>query len=409
MTESIDTSAVGQPWLAGLPTADDPDAYEPGECPWAKFGRLEHESWAYRYGDTLIIRDHQVAKAVMGDRRFLQGMSRRIARKAPDLDPRFVERRRTALLATEGPDHLRMRRIALRSAFTPRSANRQRPMMRSIMQDIADRIPDDGVCDAAELVHDYPSRVIAHVLGIDSGAVTSFAEVVDTIFAAQRGVAQAVPQAWEALQQLDAHLLGLIEQKRSDPGEDLITDLIQAEAEDDTLTSAEIHIIATAVVLAGTETTRNTLTRGLQLLAEHPQIWAQLITDDALLAAVEEILRFAPLAPIRRVTSADLPVGDRVIPEGEVLIVEFGAANRDPQIVDDPHSFRIDRPGPSPYLSLGHGHKFCMGANLAKAELVEALRVLRNRFTTLEVVDIPTWTSAGIPRSSSMTLQFGRE
>nr|XP_061809730.1 mycinamicin IV hydroxylase/epoxidase-like [Nerophis lumbriciformis] len=345
----------------------------------------------------------------MGDRRFLQGMSRRIARKAPDLDPRFVERRRTALLATEGPDHVRMRRIALRSAFTARSANRYRPVMQSIMHDIADHVPAGGVCDGAELVYEYPSRVIAHVLGIDADAVTSFSEVVDTIFAAQRGVADAVSHAWDALQQLDNHLLNLIEQKRLAPGDDLITDLLRAEAEDETLTASEIHIIATAVVLAGTETTRNTLTRGLQLLAEHPQIWAELIDDDSLLAAVEEILRFAPLAPIRRVTSEDLQVADRLLPKDEVLIVEFGAANRDPDVVSDPDSFRIDRPGPPPYLSLGHGHKYCLGANLAKAELVEALRVLRARHATLEIVEPPTWTYKGIPRSTSMMLRFGSE
>lgn len=394
------------PWLDGLPQAEHPDQHELGDCPWAKFAELDHDSWAYRLDDTLVVRSHATAKAVMGDRRFLQGMSRRIAAKAPDLDPRFVERRRTALLAREGPDHLRLRRIASKAAFTPKAANRHRPLMREIMGELADQIPDDGVFDAVALIHAYPGRVIAHVLGLAPNDVMDFSDVVDTIFSAQRGLPEAIPKAWPALQRLDAHILEMIDRKRVDPGEDLITDLIRAETEDGALSTDDVHVIATAVVLAGTETTRNTLTRGLQLLAEHPEVWTALVDDQALLAAVEEILRFAPLAPIRRVTSEDLPVGDRVIPEGEVVIIEFGAANRDPSVVDEPHKFRIDRGGSSPYLTLGHGHKFCLGANLAKAEMVEALRVLRERFPRLDVVQEPTWISVGVPRGESMMLRF---
>ena len=279
--------------------------------------------------------------------------------------------------------------------------------MRSIMHAMADRIPDDGVFDAVVLLHDYPAYVVANVLGIDPADVTEFSEVVDTVFAAQRGVPDAVENAWPALQRLDEHILGLIDRKRVEPGEDLITDLIRAETEDGVLSSDEVHVIATAVVLAGTETTRNTLTRGMHLLAEHPHVWAALADADLVPKAVDEILRFAPLAPVRRVTSEDLPVGDRIVPEGEVIIVEFGATNRDPNVVEAPNEFRIDRPGSSPHLSLGHGHKFCLGANLAKAELVEALSVLRGRFATLEVVAAPTWITVGIPRGESMLLKVG--
>ena len=151
---------------------------------------------------------------------------------------------------------------------------------------------------------------------------------------------------------LDRRILELIDRKRHEPGEDLITDLIRAETEEGRLDKDEVLCIAVAVVMA-----RNQLTRGLQLLAEHPHIWEQLVDDGPLGAAVEEILRFAPLAPIRRVLSEDLPVHDVEVAEGSVIMFDLGAANRDPKVVDDPDTFRIDREGRSQHFSLGHGHK----------------------------------------------------
>ncbi|NNC79267.1 MAG: cytochrome P450 [Acidimicrobiales bacterium] len=400
------TDADSTPWLDGLPEGADPEQYEAGECPWEKFARATHDTWGHRLNDVLVVSEHATMKGILSDRRFQQGMHARIRRQAPDLDPRFVERRRDALLGREGPDHIRMRRIASKSAFTPKAANRHRPLMQQVMNDLADRIPDDGIYDAVQLVHDYPSTVIAQVLGSRPDEVTAFSSTVGTIFDAQRGIPEAVPKAWDAIVQLDAHILDLVERKREQPGEDLITDLLRAESEDGVLSTQEVHDIAVAVVMAGTETTRNALTRGLQLLAERPDIWQQLVDDDHLSAAVEEILRFAPLAPLRRVPSEDLPVHDLLVPEGEVIVLDLGAANRDPEAFDDPDTFRIDRAGSSKHFTLGHGHKYCLGANLAKAEMVEALRVLVGRFPRLEVAEPPVWSSKGQPRGQRVVLRF---
>ena len=183
-------------------------------------------------------------------------------------------------------------------------------------------------------------------------------------------------------------------------------DLIRSETEDGILSTEEVHDIAVAVVMAGTETTRNMLIRGLQLLAERPEAWAQLVDDKALSAAVDEILRFAPLAPLRRVLSTELPVGELEGPEGAVITLDLGAANRDAAAIDDPHTFRLDRQGPSQHFTLSRGHKFCLGANLAKAEMVEALRVLRDRFPRLALVEPAVWSSGGIPRGQRIMLRF---
>lgn len=400
------TDVDATPWLDGLPEGTDPEQYEPGECPWQKFARASHDVWGYQRDGVLIVTDHATMKSVFSDRRFKQGLHARIQQQAPNLDPRFLARRRDALLGREGPDHIRMRRIASKAAFTPKAANRHRPLMRQVMNHLADRVPDDGLYDAVQLIHEYPSRVIAQVLGSRPDEVTSFASLVETILDAQRGVPEATEKAWDAVVELDAHIFDLLERKRKDPGEDLITDLIRAETEEGTLSTQEMHDIAVAVVMAGTETTRNQLTRGLHLLAEHPAIWEQLVDDAHLSAAVEEILRFAPLAPVRRVPSETLPVNDREVPEGALIMLDLGAANRDPDVISDPDTFRIDRGGPSHHFSLGHGHKYCLGANLAKAEMVEALRVLRRRFPRIEVAEPPQWITTGLPRGERIMLRF---
>lgn len=403
------TDNTNQPWLEGLEQGPHPDDHTGKTCPWSRAESIKHDSWGYRHGDTLVIKSNKEAKAIMGDRRFQQGMRARMTKEASELDPRFLERRSDALLAREGPDHLRMRRIASKAAFTPRAASRHRPLMQQIMNELADGIPADGVIDGVQLVKQYPSRVIGHVLGSRPEEIASLSSTVDSIFSAQRAIPEAIPHAWPAQQALDAHILELVDRKRESPGDDLISDLIRAETEDGVLSTSEVHDIAIAVVMAGTETTRNVLARGLQLLAERPEAWATLSDDDLIPAAVEEILRFAPLTPMRRLASEALPVADREFPEGEVLIIDLYGTNRDPAVVDDPHTFRLDRTGPSQHLTLGHGHKFCLGANLAKAELQEAFRVLRSRFSTLELTDEePEWIiGAGVPRGGRIMVRFG--
>lgn len=395
-----------RPWLADLPAGVDPETEQIGECPWAR-NAVAPPGWAHQHDGVFVVTDHADVKAVLSERRFKQGLHTRIQKQVAELDPRFVERRGDALLGREGPDHIRMRRIASKSAFTPKLANRHRPLMREVMSDLAEGIPPDGVCDVVELVRDYPTTVIAQVLGAEPDEVASFSTLVATIFDAQRGVPGAVRIAWETFEAFDARILALIDRKREHPDDDLVSDLVRAETEEGRLTTQDVHDIAVAVVMAGSETTRNALTRGIQLLAENPAAWAQLVDEDRLNAAVEEILRFAPLSPLRRVASEDLDVHGLAVPAGSVLILDIGVAHRDPGAFDDPHAFRPDRPRGSQHFALGHGHKYCLGANLARAELAEAFRVLRARYPRLELVGPPQWSFSGLPRATRMMARFG--
>jgi len=384
-----------------LPKPINPDLHPEGECPWARFERAEHETWAYQYEDSVIIRDLAVAKSILSDRRFEQGGQARRSRAG--VDPRFLERRQKSLLSREGPDHQRMRRIASKAAFTPRATDRYRPFMRTVMGELADRVPADGVCDAIPtLVRDYPSQVIALVLGSDAADADFLSPLVEAIFNAQAGhPPEAVAAALDAHETLDNYLLNLIDMKRADPGADLITDLVRAETEEGTLSTQEVLDIAVAVIMAGTDTTRNQLTHGLHLFAERPEAWERPSTDDSLETAVEEVLRFAPISHVlRRVATTEVVIDDLVIPEGTMIVLHAGAANRDPDAYEDPNEFDMARSTAPNNLALGHGRKFCLGANLAKAELVEALRVLRQRFVDIELAGPVPWRYVGFPRGA---------
>ncbi|MEZ5235645.1 MAG: cytochrome P450 [Acidimicrobiia bacterium] len=394
---------------AGLPAFADPAPLPAGECPWQRYARAGHDSWAGIAGPTVVVRDQAVARAILADTRFQQGIRVRME-QTPGLDPRFVARRMQGFLLRDGPDHLRMRRIASK-AFTPRAADRHRPFMREVMDRLADAVPPDGVCDAvATLTHAYPILVICRVLGAPAGDVELFSRLAETILNAQSGAPDVLEAAMAAHDELDRYVLSLMDRRRTDPGEDLLTDLLRAEAEEGRLSAEEVLNAAVSVIMAGTDTTRNQLAIGLHLFAERPDAWDALADDGRLDVAVDELLRFAPIGHVLlRVPNGDVVVHGVTIPAGTMVVLDIGAANRDPSMIDDGDRFDVERPSPPGHLGFGHGHKYCLGANLAKAELAEALRVLRRRFPTIAPAGETVWRRVGFVQGPiELPLRFGR-
>jgi len=394
---------------AGLPVVGDPGPLAAGECPWHRYARAGHDAWAGTSGPALVVRDQAVARSILADTRFHQGIRVRME-NTPGLDPRFVARRLEGFLLRDGPDHLRLRRIASK-AFTPRAADRHRPFMREVMHRLADGVPADGVCDAvATLTQTYPILVICQVLGAPSGDVALFSRLAETILDAQSGAPDAIALGLAAHDELDTYVLDLIERRRADPGPDLLTDLIRAEADEGRLSTREVLNAAVSVIMAGTDTTRNQLAIGLRLFAERPDVWAALDRDGGPEAAVEELLRYSPIGHVLlRVPDSDVTVHDVTIPKGTMVVLDVGVANRDPAVVADGDTFDADRPAPAPHLGFGHGHKYCLGANLARAELVEAVRVLRDRFPTVELAGETQWRRVGFVQGPTMLpLRLGR-
>jgi cytochrome P450 len=176
--------------------------------------------------------------------------------------------------------------------------------------------------------------------------------------------------------------LDLIAERRSRPGDDLVSRLTEAEVAGERLTDTEIVEVITGFVFAGAETTRRQTTAMVACFAEHPDDWERVAADPALIPrAVEEVLRLRPIVPgMTRAAVEPFELrGVRVAPGGRI-VASFLTANLDDAVYDDPDRFRIDRPNADTHVTFGWGPHFCVGAPLARVELQEALRALTARF-----------------------------
>src|SRR3954467_5923079 len=301
--------------------------------------------------------------------------------------PLYEEMKRK-LLHINGADHSRLRQL-VNPAFTPRAADRWRPAMRGFLEQLFDTIAADGTCDFVDaFAKPYPSLTIANVMGApldDAPRLHHWSNWIQRQFDApslmteRDKIEQAVAEFYE-------YCAELIERRRNDPGEDLVSTLIQAEEEGDRLSDVECMNLVLNVLIGGVDTTQSQLAHAVRLLAQHPAQWALLAeTPDLAGQAVEEAVRFEPITPFTaRIMLEDVEFRDVLFPEGTIVMVSAVNGNRDG--VDDGERFDItaERGSVKP-LTFGAGIHYCLGANLARAELQEALAFLPSRMPGLEL------------------------
>jgi len=301
---------------------------------------------------------------------------------------------RRNILHINGADHARLRGL-VNPSFTPRAAERWRPAMRGFMGELLDALPADGRCDFVSAVaKPYPSLVIASVLGApleDAPLLHEWSNWVQRQFDAPTLMAER-PRIERHVVELYDYLDTLLAARRADPGDDLISQLIAAEAEGDRLSDVELVNLVLDVLIGGIDTTQSQLAHAVRLLAEHPEQWALLREDPAAHApaAVEEALRYEPITPFTaRILVEDVEYRDVSFPRDTVLLICAHSANRE---VPDGDAFDvgIDRDAGKP-LTFGAGIHYCLGANLARAELQEGLRLLAERVETLALDGEPVY------------------
>jgi cytochrome P450 len=193
---------------------------------------------------------------------------------------------------------------------------------------------------------------------------------------------------------LDRYVAAMIDQRRHQPADDLLSRLIAVEEQGDRMTTAELTMMTEAVLMAGTDTTRNQLACAVALFAQHPDQWKALADNPGLAAqAVEETMRH--LGTVRstlRVAAEDIDYRDVTFPAGTLIMIGLAAANHDPNQWPDPHTFDITRPGTgTPQMTFGAGIHYCLGASLARAELQEALPILAQRMPQLSLDGTIQW------------------
>lgn len=373
------------------------DATLPDDERHAQMVDLAKDHWMARNPVGYSILQYADVVAVLRDKRWHSAAS-----KVPEMmgitDPEFLQERRVSILGAEGDMHTRLRRLVAKS-FSPRSADRLRPFMREVINDLVDPVARIGRADVAvDICEPYPIPIICELLGApreDWQLFSRWAEDVLRIF--NGNVLEELDLIKAARMELDEYSRDLIAARRNDPRDDLITDLIAAEEEGDRLSTDELVMMVDAVIVGGTDTTRNQLGCVVGLMTEHPDQW-KLLADQPDLAprAVEEAMRyFGAIRGTARFASEDIVFRDVLFPAGTLVMPSMSLANTDATVFDDPGTFDITRePSGQPHLTFGAGIHYCLGASLARAELQEALPILATRMPDLAVDGAIEWKPA---------------
>jgi cytochrome P450 len=312
-----------------------------------------------------------------------------------ELSRSAMKRFRRTMLFRNPPDHARLRRLVT-DVFTHRHVDGLRDSVVRWTDTLLDAASSQGEIDAiASLALPLPVHVISDLVGVPLADREQAAPLVRALVAPLEPTAdaEAVRRAADAENQLAEYFSHLLASKRSDPQDDLLSRISQAQG-DDTLDDEEA--VGTAILLfaAGFETTSNLIGNGLTALLTHPAQLHRLRTDPDLAPnAVEELLRYdTPVQTDGRTALAPTSIAGVDIAEGEIVLTLLGAANRDPARFADPETLDVTRPSPSP-LSFGAGIHFCLGAALARAEGVEVFPRLLTRFPRIELAGQPQWRS----------------
>jgi cytochrome P450 len=249
------------------------------------------QHWLGRTSIGLALLRYEDSVTVLRDKRFHSAMS--LIPQSQGLTDSFLEQRRPSLLAIEGTEHSRLRRLVT-SAFTPAAANRLRPFMRSTIGELVDAVSARGECDfVAEISDPYPIPIICQLLGAPREDWQLFSRWATEIFRVfNQNLAEDLPAIQHALEELGPYVRSLVDQRREEPGEDLVSTLVAAGEDGDRLSAEDLIMLVEAVLMAGTDTVRNQLACSIALLLAHPEQW-RILVDDPHLAprAVEETMR----------------------------------------------------------------------------------------------------------------------
>jgi len=342
---------------------------------------------------------HADVSFVLRDKRFGKDFVGRMTRRfgAQVLEEPVYRSMRHWMLQQDPPDHTRLRGLVVK-AFTARRVEDMRPRIQEIVDHTLDRVAAQGHMDLiADLAFRLPITVICEMLGIPP-------EHHEMIFSGARTggrLLDPVPLSRAEIDEANAHGLaqaeyfrGLFELRRRNPGDDLTTQLVQAEDEGSRLTNEELTANIILLFGAGHETTVNLIGNGLLALHRNPDQLRLLKDGPSLMPnAIEEFLRYDSSVQLTgRTALEDVVVGGVPVEKGEAVLCLLGAANRDPAAYPEPDRLDITRPNIRP-MSFGGGIHFCLGAQLARIEAEIAIATLLRRFPTLtlENADQPEW------------------
>ena len=289
------------------------------------------------------------------------------------------------ILNQQGDQHRRLRAL-VGGAFTPRAADRWRPVMRAYIGRLWSAVETNRSCEfVAAISRPYPALTIAAVLGApeaDAPRLQEWSSLIQRQFDIQALTTQ-IPDMERAAEEVYGYVEALLEMRRSEPGDDLLTALLGAADAGDRLSHAECVNLVLNVIAGGVDTTQAQLSHAMRLFAAHPDEWEKLRQQPDLVSrAVDEVLRAEPITPFTaRICLEDIEHRGVLFPAGTIVAVCAERGNRE-QAAGEEFDITATRDGR--LLTFGAGAHFCLGANLARAELEEALAFLAPRMAGLE-------------------------
>ncbi|MGH7963108.1 MAG: cytochrome P450 [Candidatus Binatia bacterium] len=292
-----------------------------------------------------------------------------------------------AIVSCDPPDHTRLRKLVNR-AFTPRRIAGLEQHLREVVQQLLEPAVARGDCDVIrDLAIPLPVIAIAELLGVPPERRHDFKRWADNFIRGSNPLAlspQIVVELRQSLEEFYAYFRDAIAACRKKPGDNLISDLVRAEEENQMLTGEEVLSLVILLVIGGAETTTNLVGNAVLALLDHPEQWAKVQASPALVPqAVEEVLRYdAPVQWLFRQTTQEVEMAGAALPAGAAVMFLMGSANRDERKFPDPDRFDILR-NCEGHVGFGFGIHFCLGTLLARLEAKLALEELLKRFPRL--------------------------
>jgi cytochrome P450 len=320
------------------------------------------------------------------------------------------QRAATSLLAMNGDDHNRLRRLVSK-AFTPRSVTRLDDIIVDVITGLIKPLEATGRCEiVADVARPYPVPIISALLGAPQEDWRLFSDWADDFFKLfSWTVAEYENDILTAWGQLDDYIDGMVATRRDSLTDDLISELIRAEDDGDRLTISELRMLAAGILMAGTDTTRNQVAAAIDVFCDYPEQWDLLAQRPELaMKAVEEVMRFSPVIfGAMRMTMEDVEIDGVLIPAGTFVMCNTAAANHDPDVFVEPERFDITREDAAPMQTFGAGAHYCLGANLARREIAEALTVMSKRMRNLRRDGLAQWKPmVGISGPATLPVAF---
>ena len=370
---------------------DDLLAPELIQDPYPAYKRLRDEApihWSERHRSWLVTRYADVA-AGMSDLRLSSDRVKPLLARMP-ADKRaasggMLEQIAEWMVVSDPPAHTRLRKLAT-SAFHPKQVVAMEDRIREIVDDALDTFIASGSRDiVAGFAFPLPATIISELIGAPYEDADRFQEWSDDLALVAFGAggeqrAERHVRAQASIQAMFAYFQDLLEQRRADPGDDMVSALLAGDGVHEPLTDAEITSMCALMLFAGHETTTTTITSAVKLLLEHPDQRALLEADPKLAGkTVEEVLRVeGAIKVLHRWALEDVDLPSGAIPAGDRVLLIPAAANRDGRRFERPDAFDVTRQ-PNPHLAFGAGLHFCLGAPLARLELAEAYGALLRR------------------------------